>query len=533
MKKISLLMAILLLVVSIAGCGQSSSGSADKNILRYALEAEPATIDPGLSTAIPASNVELQLFEGLTRLDDKGQPQPGAAVSWTVNPEGTEYTFTLREGAVWSDGTPVKASDFEYAWKRILDPKTGSQNAYMLYALKNGQAFYEGKASAADVGVKAVDDRTLKVNLETPVAYFLGLTAFHAYYPVPQHVVEKAPQTWASDASSFVGNGPFILSNWAHKTEMVFAKNPKYWDAVNVKLAGMQWPISESQKTRLTLVENNQADMMVEPPMVDQQRLTDKGIFHIAPYLGTYYYVFNVEAAPLTDVRVRQALSMAIYRENIVQNIVKGGKTPANAFVSNGLLDPVTQKDFREEGGNLVTENVAQAKALLAAAGYGPQNPLPTVTILYNTNEMHKAVAEAIQAIWKQELGVDSELVNQETKVYFDTRSSGNFQIAKSSWIADYSDPQTFLDVFFDPDNDARYHSAEYNALMEKVHNTADQQTRMSTMHEAEKVLFRDAVVIPIYFTTQPYVATDRIGGYSWSNLGTVDFKSAFVKDGQ
>lgn len=528
MKKIGWLLTMVIMVLVISGCGQNNT---PQNVLRYALEAEPTTIDPGMSTAIPDSNVQLQLFEGLTRLDPHGQPQPAAAAGWTVNASGDEYIFTLRKDAVWSDGTPVKASDFEYAWKRVLNPKNGSQNAYMLYVLKNGKNYYDGKTGEDAVGVKALDDYTLKVNLETPTAYFLGLTAFHAYYPVPQKVVERAPQTWAADANGFVGNGPFVLTKWAHRTELIFAKNPQYWDAANVTLVGMEWLISESQKTRLTLVESNQVDMMVEPPMVDQQRLTEKGIFHIAPYLGTYYYVFNVAAEPLRDVRVRRALSMAVNRDALVHSIIKGGKTPAYAFVANGLLDPITQKDFREEGGNLVEENVNQAKQLLAEAGYGPQNPLPTVSILYNTNEMHKAVAEAIQSIWKEELGVTAELVNQETKVYFDTRTAGNFQIAKSSWVADYSDPQTFLDVFYDPDNDARYHSEEFNARMETVHNTADQRVRMNIMHEAEQILFRDAVLIPIYFTTQPYVATNRIGGYNWSSLGTVDFKSAFTKD--
>lgn len=531
MKRLFLVVLAICGLLVLAGCGGNKT--AEPNTLRYVLEAEPASIDPGISTNLPSSTVEMQLFEGLTRLDDKGNPQPAAAESWTVSPDGLVYTFKLRSGMEWTNGTPVKASDFEYAWKRVLDPKTGSGNAFMLYYLKNGEKYFEGQASRDDVGVKALDDTTLQVTLENPTAFFLGLTAFHAYYPVPQAVVESNPTTWASDAKTFVGNGPFILKEWKHKSEMVFAKNPKYWDAKAVKLEAMKWPISESQQTRLTLVQSGQADMMVEPPVASQKELESKGLFHVSPLLGTYYYTFNLDADVVKDVRVRKALSMVINREQLVDTIIKGGKKAAYAFVPYGMEDPVTHKDFRTEGGNLVNFNVEAAKALLKEAGYGPENPLPTIPILYNTNELHKAIAEAIQQIWKRDLGVNAELVNQETKVYFASREEGKFTVVKASWVADFADPQNFLDVFYASDNDARYKNPNYNALIEAVHNTDDQNVRMAKMHEAEKILMDDAVVIPIYFTTQPYVATKRIAGYYLSNLGPIDFKQAYIAEGK
>lgn len=344
---------------------------------------------------------------------------------------------------------------------------------------------------------------------------------------MPKDVVEKNPKTWASEASTFVGNGPFVLKEWKHKSEMVFAKNEKYWDAAKVKLEGMVWPISESQTTRVALVENNQVDMMVEPPAVDQDRLAKTGQFKVSPILGVYYYKFNVEAEPVKDARVRKALSMVIDRDVLAKNVIKGNKEPAYAFVSTGMVDPVSGKDFRAEGGNLVNHNVEEARALLKEAGYDKDHPLPKVQILYNTNELHKAVAEAIQQTWAKELGVEAELVNQETKVFFSTVSEGNFMVAKASWIADYSDPQTFLDVFYDPDNDARWHNEEYNALMKEVHSTNDQAVRMAKMHQAEQLLLDEGVVIPIYFSTQPYVANNRIADYIVSSLGTIDFKEA------
>lgn len=525
------LVALLIITLAIVGLfGCTRSDSTPPNTLRLALEQEPSSLDPAKSTTLPESIVELAIFDGLTRLNDKDLPEPAVAKSWDISPDGLTYVFHLRDDAKWSDGKPVRAQDFEYAWKRVLNPKVAAGNAYMLYVIKNGEAYNSDKATADEVGVKALDDHTLQVVLESPAPYFLGLTAFHAYYPVREDIVEKAPDTWATRAETLIGNGPFILTKWIHSGELNFVKNDKYWDAGAVKLEAMYWPISESQSTRLTLAEGGAVDMMVEPPVLDQKRLTEQGNFKVAPSLGTYYYVFNVTAPPFDDPRVRKAFSLVIDRKVIVDTIVHGGKTPAYAFVPPGLIDEQSKADFRVTGGDLVAYNVAEAQALLKEAGYGPDKPLPKVTILYNTNELHKAIAEAIQAIWKETLHADVELQNQETKVFMANREAGHYQVARASWVGDYVDPQTFLDVFFDETNDAQYHSAQYNAVMTEVHNTTDPAKRLALMHEAEQILFDDSVVIPIYFTTTPYVVNDAIGGYFWSSLGIVDFKTAYRK---
>lgn len=530
MKKWWQLVATMLLATALllGGCGRSSDIAPDS--LRFALEQEPSTLDPAKSSTLPESDVELAIFEGLTRLNAKDLPEPAAAESWTVSDDGMTYTFRLREGLTWSDGKPLTAHDFEYAWKRVLNPTVAASNAYMLYVIKNGEAYNTEKATAADVGVTAIDDRTLVVQLEAPAAYFIGLTAFHAYYPVRQDIVEAHPDTWATDAKTIVGNGPFILTKWQHNAELDFVKNETYWDAKAVRLKSMEWPVSESQSTRLTLVEGGAADMTTEPPVADQQRLTEAGLFKVKPSLGTYYYVYNVTAPPFDNPKVRRALSMVIDRKAIVDTIVHGGKIPAFAFVPPGLTNEATGQDFRHEGGNLVSKNVEEAKALLAEAGYGPGHPVPPITILYNTNEMHKAIAEAIQAVWSNELGLDVSLQNQETKVFMANREAGHYQVARASWIGDYADPQTFFDVFSDPANDAQYHSEAYNALMDRVHATTDVGERMALMHEAEKMMFDESLIIPIYFTTTPYVANEAIDGYNWSILGTVDFKHAYRK---
>jgi oligopeptide transport system substrate-binding protein len=241
-------------------------------------------------------------------------------------------------------------------------------------------------------------------------------------------------------------------------------------------------------------------------------------------------YVFNTRKAPFDNPKVRQAFSLAVSREALVKNVVKGGKQPAYAWVAPGLANPATGRDFREEGGNYAAENAQLAQKLLAEAGFPDGRNLPPVTILFNTSEMHKAIAEALQEMWKQNLGVEVTLTNQESKVFLASRTQGEFQIARASWVGDYADPMTFMDVFKDSGNDARYDNPAYNRLVEQAQSTLDQSVRMQAMHEAEKILFDDAVIIPIYYTTQPYVVRPYVKGYFWSVLGLADFKTAYIE---
>lgn len=500
----------------------------DPGIVRYALEQEPATLDPAKSTTLPESTVELQLFEGLTRMDVNSQPQAGAASSWDISSDGLTYTFHLRPHMTWSNGDPLTANDFEYAWKRVLNPQTAADNAYMLYSIKNAEAYNKGEADEASVGVKALDSQTLQVQLAEPAPYFLGLTAFHAFYPVNPSIVAAHPNDWATNSETLVGNGPYQMIHWQHGGQIDFAKNDAYWDANAVKTRLMNWPISESSSTRLTLVEGNEADLMVEPPMADQDRLRQAGLFKVAPMLGNYYYVFNVTAEPLTDVRVRKALSLVIDRQALVDHVIRGGKRPAYAFIPEGMMDPVTGQDFRKEGGSYASYNVEEAKALLRQAGYDEAHPLPPITILYNTNEMHKAIAEAVQEAWKENLGIEAHLQNQESKVFLTSRQEGHYQVARASWVADFADPINFLEVFSAEDNDSQYHNPLYQNLVSRIKASRDPKERSSLMHQAEQMIFDDALVIPFYYTTQPYVATDRIGGYFFTNMGLIDFKEAY-----
>lgn len=523
MKKIWILLMCLLMLV-LSGCGTEKNDTVS-----YALEAEPASLDPAMTTGLAEANVQAELFEGLTRLDRDNQPQPALAERWDISPDGKTYTFHLRPGITWSDGTPITAHDFVYSWMRVIDPAVASPNAYMMFIIDGAEAFSKKQGSAEDVGIKAPDDRTLQIRLKNPTAYFLNLTSFHCYYPVPEALVRAKPDTWAANAGGFVGCGPFTLEKWIHSSEITVKKNPAYWDAGHVRSDYLDFPISESQSTRLTLVESGQANMMVEPPPAEQQRLESLGLYQVAPYLGTYYYVFNTQKAPFDDVRVRKAFALAMEREGLVKHIVRGRKEAAYAWVPPGMKNPATGQDFRKEGGNLQEENAEQAQQLLKEAGYDESHQ-PEVTILFNTNEMHKAVAEAVQAMWKKNLGVQVELTNQEAKVYLASRTQGNYQVARASWVADYADPMTFLDVFADEDNDAQYHNEAYLDRVRKAKEEKDPGLRMQYMHQAEQILFDDCVLIPIYYTTQPFVVQPYVKGYHWSPLGLIDLKEAYIE---
>ncbi|MEG6586694.1 peptide ABC transporter substrate-binding protein [Dendrosporobacter sp. 1207_IL3150] len=526
-KVFAAILIVLMLATLVSGCGKSSNTG---QVLRYALEAEPSSLDPAKSTAIPESLVELQIFEGLTRLDAKDQPIPGVAEKWEITPDGLKYVFYLRPNAKWSNGEPITAQDFVFAWKRALSPELASENAYMLFPIKNAQAYNEKKLAADQLGIKAINETTLEVILEKPTAYFLSLVAFHSFYPVNQKIVSANPDNWAANVQTLVGNGPFKITNWVHSGKIEFAKNDQYWDAAAVKLNKMEWPISDSQTTRLALIENSQVDMMVEPPVVEHDRLSQNGLLKVSPYLGVYYYVFNTQKAPFDNPKVRKAFTLAINRELLVKNVIKGGKKPAYAWVAPGLTNSATGKDFREEGGNFAVEDAILAKKLLAEAGYPEGKGLPPVAIMYNNGEMHKSIAEAVQEMWKQNLGVVASLTNQESKVFLETRAQGDFQIARASWVGDYADPMTFMDVFKDANNDAKYVNQNYNRLIEQAQTTTEQSVRMKAMHDAETILFDDAVIMPIYYTTQPFVVKPYVKGYFWSVLGLADFKTAFIE---
>ena len=527
-----LVLSLVLTVVGVTGCKKSAETPKVEQVLKYNVGAEPQFFDPRKATGIPEFTMLLNLFDGLMRYNLQGQLVPSIAEKYEVSDDGLTWTFHLRD-AKWSNGEPVTAYDFEYSWKSALSPEINSEYAYQLYYLKNGEAYNTGKITdPAQVGVKALDDKTLVATLEAPTPYFSSLLTFTTYLPVNKKLDTSNPD-WAKSADNYISNGPFMLSKWDHNHLIEVVKNPNYWDAKNVKLEKITFYMVEESSTELMMFENGELDFGTNPPLPEIDRLKQEGVLTISPYLGTYYYMFNVTKPPFDNVLVRKALAAAIDRESIVTNVTKAGQLPATAYVPPGIPDAAPGSDFREVGGTFFEPyEPEKAKQYLAEAGYPDGKGFPTFELLYNTSEAHKIIAEAIQQMWKETLGINCTLVNQEWKVYLDNRTSLNYQVARAGWIGDYTDPMTFIDMWVTNggNNDTGWSNAQYDALVAKAKSTGDQTVRMQAMHDAEKILMDEMPIAPIYFYTRPELIKPYIKDFYTSALGYTDFKQAYIE---
>lgn len=546
-KMLALLVTVAVAGSVFAGCGsKSTSGTASgKKVIKVNLGADPKTIDPGLNNSVEGAKVICNAFEGLTNLDKDDKPIPGVAEKWDVSKDGLTYTFHLRKDAKWSDGKPVTAKDFEYAWKRALDPKTASEYAYQLYYLKNGEAYNmsdkpdaKKKATVDEVGVKATDDYTLVVTLEGPTLYFLSLTAFPTYCPVRKDILEKNPKDWATKAETYISNGPFVVKEIKPKDSLNFEKNPNYWDAKDVKLDRIEFKTLENESSYFAAFKTGQLDMIDKPPAQETPNLLKDGTAIPYPYLGTYYYNLNVspnaeqvnpEAAKvLKDVKVRKALAYAIDRTALVEKVTKAGEKPATSFVPSSSSDSNGGK-FKNKEYYPATADVAQAKKLLADAGYPDGQGFPKLEILYNTMQGHQNIAQAIQDMWKKNLGIDVQLRNVERKVHLTELNKRNYQIARDGWIADYNDPMTFIDQFTtgNEQNHPGYANAEFDKLIHEAKAEADATKRVALMHQAEDIIMNDMPFIPLYEYTEVVCMNKKLKNVRVSPLGFFYFKDA------
>lgn len=529
--------AVLAALFLIAGCGskneQKETGDSQEveQKITYNVGGEPETLDPAASTSLVDGTVQMALFEGLVRLDEKEQPTPGMAERWDISKDGLTYTFYLRD-ALWSNGDPVTAQDFEYAWKRLLDPELANYYAYQLYYLVQGEAYNTRKGTAEAVGVKALDEKTLEVKLIAPTPYFLSMTALSNLYPVNQKVVEADPD-WHTSPETYVSNGPFKLVEWSHNQRLVLEKNENYWAAKDVKLETLIMTTVESDTTQLTLFETDQIDIGEVPPFQEISRLLEEKKAGIHPDLGVYFYTFNTDVKPLGDVRIRKALSMAIDRQSIIDHVTLAFEKPAYALVPYGVVDG-EKGDFRENGGDYFTENVVEAKKLLAEAGYPQGQGFPVLKILYNTSEGHQRIAEAIQEMWKNNLGIQVELTNQEGGVYAKSMNLGDYEIGRAGWTPDYNDAMTYLDLWVTSDLPMYYtgwSNKTYDQIIRKAKTDLDGTARRAALHDAEALLMDEMVVMPIYFYTNQNLVKPWVKGVIVPTMASYqEFRWAYVE---
>ncbi len=483
-------------------------------VIRRGNGAEPKDLDPQTETGEPENNIMENLFEPLAERDPKTlESIPGAAESWTVSKDLKSWTFKLRKEAKWSNGEPVTAKDFVYAWHRLLNPATAAQYATMGYLLKNGEKYNKKEITdPTQVGVKAVDDFTLQVELENPTPYFLQVIAYRPFFPVLKSVIEKHGRRWTRP-ENMVTNGPFIVKEWKTNKVVSLVPNPHYWDRKTIKLERVDFLPIEKQATEEKMFRKGEIDLLHELPndRLEFWQKDTSGVFRQFPFLSIYYYWINVKKAPLDNPKVRKALALGFDREQIVKYVTRGGQKPAQAFTPPGAGDFHPKPTLPT---NL--SRLAEAKKLLAEAGYPEGKGLPSIQLLYNTSDNHKKIAEAIQQMWQKNLGVKIELLNQEWKVFLNSQSTHDFQISRAGWTGDYNDPNTFLDMFVSDSflNHANYSNPKYDELYKLAAKEIDKKKRLSYFQQMEDLILEELPVIPIYVYTRSLLVSKKIKGW-------------------
>ena len=522
-KNLALLLVLIMVVVAFAGCAPKTSEEDTtveetttepvEKVLIWNIGSEPKTIDPSLNSASDGADLINQMFEGLMR-EVNGELLPGIATSYTISDDKTVYTFTLRDSK-WSDGSALTAYDFEYAWSRVIDPVTASKYSW-IFDETNIESF------------RAIDEKTFEVTLSSPAPYFLGLTSFFTFMPLKESAVEQGTDgSWAINPDMSVVNGPFKLAEYKTGDKVVLVRNENYWQADKVNLDKIEGLMIVDATTALTAYEGGELDIIDNMPSEDMPRLmAEDDTFYIMPQDGVYYYSLNTTVKPLDNVLVRKALSYAIDRSAIV-DILNGGQMPAVNMVSPASRDNEGNIFSEKAGAYVPTDGsgVEEAKALLAEAGYPNGEGFPSIEIMYNTSEGHKMIAEIIQEMWKTNLGIDVTLTNQEWAVFQDTRQNGDFQIARSGWLGDYSDPMTYLGMYItgNPNNYARWSNEEYDNLLIEARN-ATPADRFANLYKALDIVMESYAYMPIYIYTDAMMVSDQISNWEKTSRGVFWF---------
>ncbi len=495
----------------LAACGDAPEAV---RVLRIGNQAEPASLDPHRSEGVPARNIQRDLFEGLIAETPQGALEGGVAESWSVSDDGLEWTFRLRDEARWSNGDPVTAYDFVFSFRRAVTPATGGIVSETLLPIKNAAAILRGDAAPETLGVSAPGPRTLVVELEAPTPYFLAMLTHPSTFPVHPETV-RANEHWARPGT-LVSNGAYRLVEWQVNSHILLEKNPYYRDAANVAIERVAWLPIEDQRSELARFTAGDVHITysVPPGRIDWLRENHGVALKVHPWFGVYYLGLNTTRPPLDDVRVRRALSMVIDRELLASEIVATGETPAFGWIPpiGDYVPP--QPDWAAWP---MEKRYAAAQALLADAGFGPDNPV-RVELLYNTRDRDRRVVTAVAAMWKQQLGVETRLRNEEWKVYLQTRQQlDRTQAFRSGWIGEYPDPNSFAEILHSEHgmNEFGWHNPHYDALLEQAARTRDAKARMELFVEAAREVNAGVPLIPLFRYAKARLVAPVVGGYT------------------
>ena len=510
--------------------GPSGTELAERQVLHLGNGAELQSLDPHRSEDVSSSNVHRDIYEGLINEAPNGDLVPGVAASWTVSDDGRTYVFNLRPEARWSNDDPVTAKDFVFSLQRGVDPATVSVYSYILTPIRNADEITAGKLPPTDLGVRAVDEHTLEITLANSTPYFLGLLTHSMTYPVHRASLERYGEQFTRPGN-LVGNGAFKLDEWVVQSHLKLVRNPYYWDNANTKLDEVWFYPTEDQSAELQRFRARELDMTDTIPTTQLALIRENlaAELKIVPYLGSYYYGFNVTRPPFKDnPQLRRALSLAVNRDIITQQILGAGQQTAYGFVPP--VANYTQQQMPEAAWTQA-EREAEAKRLYAEAGYSMAQPLRT-QIMYNTQDDHRRLAVTIASMWKQVLGVETEILNQEWKVFIDTRNQKkDTQVYRQGWIGDYNDAFTFAELLRSTagQNDTGYSNPEYDRLVAASQTELDLAARARLLEEAERVLLADMPIMPLYFYVRMHLTQQWVGGFEPNIMDHHRHKNFFI----
>ena len=508
---------------------------ANKNkILLLTVGSEPRTLDPQEAQGVTEHHIIMAMIEGLVApsIDDQSKVVPGMADRWEHNEDYSVWTFHIGEDRKWSNGDPVTAQDFVFSYKRMLTSSFGAQYSENLFILKGAEDYYRGKITDFDqVGVKALDPHTLRIELVGPTPYLLSLVQHDSWLPVnPKAIlsfgnIDTRDSKWTR-AENYIANGPFKMKSWRPNDVIEVVRNPLYWDAANVKLNGINFFSIENLNTAERAFQAGQLHKTDQVPLdkVPYYRRTRPELIRIDPYEGVYFYRINIARKPLDNPKVRLALNLAVDRDAIVKNILREDQKPATGYTPPGMGDyqPLDKMQYDPE----------RARQLLAEAGYPNGKGFPKFTIHFNTLESHRAIAEAIQQMWKEELNIDVGLENQEWKVYLDTQNNKNYDISRSAWIGDFMDPVTFLSMWTtgNGNNNTNWGNPKFDAFIEQAARTGDPKARLEILHQAEDLFLSEAPIVLVYWYTNAYLLQPSVQNWNSLVLGNHNYKYIDLK---
>ena len=531
MKKLTLLVSMIFLAGLFVACGEkkTSTAASTGSVLHVQVGPSPETIDPALNSAVDGANMIIHAYEGLLKFDRDNNIVAGLAEKWEQSEDGLTWTFHLRPNLKWSDGSPLTAEDFVYSWKRVADPDTAAPYGYDLLNMITG--FEEASESDLDkLGVEATDKNTFVVHLISPCIYFDKIAAFAVLVPVQKATIEANGDGWTVNPKTYITCGPYYMTEFTDGSQIVFTKNPNYWDAKSITFDTIVWHLIEDSNTAYNAYNQNVVQLIKDVPTEEIPALRGNGEFYVEPIMGTYYVTFNTQKAPFDNPKVREALSLAIDRNHVATTIMQGTFSAAKNFVGPGISDAKTGSSFEQVtkatyGDHFNTDNYAadleKAKKLLAEAGYPEGKGFPAFEYLTNDAAYHKPVAEYLQAAWG-ELGLTMKVNVQEWKTVTADRRSGNFDVARNGWVYDWDDPSNMINLLEtgNGNNDGKYSSAEFDKFVDLARMSTNVEEHYKYLHEAEQVLLNDAAMAPVAYYNEFWLQKTNLKGTWHSPYG-------------